>query len=77
MPLTTVKLDRKFIIALLENPKSAIIAQSTIDVAHQLGLTVVAKGVEDAETAARLKKMGCDVGQGWLWSKALPLPAFQ
>jgi EAL domain-containing protein (putative c-di-GMP-specific phosphodiesterase class I) len=62
---------------MLQNQKSAIVIKSTIDVAHKLGLTVIAEGVENEDTATRLRELGCDVGQGYLWSPALPLPEFR
>jgi EAL domain-containing protein (putative c-di-GMP-specific phosphodiesterase class I) len=53
-----------------------------VDLAHEFGLEVVAEGVEDAEVTARLRELGCDVGQGYLWSRpvdsaALPDVLFQ
>jgi EAL domain-containing protein (putative c-di-GMP-specific phosphodiesterase class I) len=77
LPLNALKLDRSFIVTMLQNQKSAIVIKSTIDVAHKLGLTVIAEGVENEDTATRLRELGCDVGQGYLWSPALPLPEFR
>ena len=53
-----------------------------VDLAHEFGLEVVAEGVEDAEVTARLRELGCDIGQGFLWSRpvtseALPEVLFQ
>lgn len=65
-----VKLDRAFIAPVLTNEASAVIVRAVIDLA--LGITPVAEGVENAETAARLLDYGCDVAQGFHYSTPLP-----
>lgn len=67
-----VKLDRAFIAPVLTNEASAVIVRAVIDLAHALGITPVAEGVENAETAARLLDYGCDVAQGFHYSTPLP-----
>jgi sensor c-di-GMP phosphodiesterase-like protein len=52
------------------------IVDSTIALAHDLGMAVVAEGVETGEVEGRLQALRCDVGQGWLYARALPLEAF-
>ena len=54
-----------------------MIVRSTIDLAHNLGLTVVAEGVESAAILQRLTDMGCDEAQGYHMSKPVPLAALQ
>jgi EAL domain-containing protein (putative c-di-GMP-specific phosphodiesterase class I) len=54
-----------------------VIVQSTIDLAHNLGLRVIAEGVEDAETWAMLHELGCDQMQGFYASRALPADALR
>ncbi len=65
-----LKIDRAFVAGLVDGSTS-IIVQSTIDLAHGLGMIVVAEGVEDVATMERLAKMGCDVIQGWVSAPAL------
>ena len=74
-PLSELKLDREFVGA-LENAASEVIVRSITDMAHALGLCVVAEGVEDSRLAARLASMGCDVAQGFYWSRPLPAGEF-
>jgi len=74
-PVHEVKLDRQFIARILTQPTSAAIVHAVIDLAHVLGVTPVAEGVENAETAAKLLEYGCDVAQGYYYSPPLPAPA--
>ena len=68
LPIDEVKLDRNFIAPILVDRRAAVIVRAVVDLVHALGLTIVAEGVEDAETAARLREYGCDVGQGYFLS---------
>jgi EAL domain-containing protein (putative c-di-GMP-specific phosphodiesterase class I) len=63
LPANTLKVDRSFV-AGLTSEQDEVIVRSTIDLAHNLGLTVVAEGVEDAGVLRRLVAMGCDAAQG-------------
>ncbi|MBP7522552.1 MAG: EAL domain-containing protein [Leptothrix sp. (in: Bacteria)] len=65
LPLHTLKIDRNFVIPLRSSPADAAIVRSTIDLCHQLGIQVVAEGVEDAAVQALLREYGCDLGQGY------------
>ncbi|BBX17226.1 GGDEF-domain containing protein [Mycolicibacterium duvalii] len=76
-PVDEVKLDREFIAPILTHPASAAIARAVIGLAHSLGITPVAEGVENAETAARLREYGCRIAQGFHFSAPLPAPAIQ
>jgi diguanylate cyclase len=67
-----LKLDRSFVTPMGSVPRVEAIVESTINVAHALGMTVVAEGVETAEVRDRLVAMGCELGQGFLFSPALP-----
>ena len=69
---TELKLDRSFTADLLSDERAVAITASTIDLAHALGLRVVAEGVEDEATLHRLAGLGCDVSQGWLHARAMP-----
>ena len=71
MPASEMKIDKSFVMDMLENENDAVIVRSTIDLAHNLGMKVVAEGVEDKKTAMRLKSLGCDVLQGYFFSKPL------
>ena len=65
--LHTVKIDRSFIAAM--SPGSAAIVSAIIGLAKALNLEVVAEGIEDERQRAALLKLGCGIGQGWLFSK--------
>ena len=69
MPLSTLKIDRSFTARLADDPGGATLVKAMVDLAHEFGLEVVAEGVEDAEVTARLRELGCDIGQGYLWSR--------
>ena len=72
LPLDEIKVDRSFVTNLATAPSDAVIARSTIDLAHNLDLTVVAEGVEDTAPLERLLEYGCDLAQGYLFSRPLP-----
>ncbi len=71
LPASEIKIDKSFVLDMLKNENDAVIVRSTIDLGHNLGMKVVAEGVEDKETAAKLKTLGCDVLQGYYFSKPL------
>lgn len=64
MPVNELKIDKSFVIDMLENENDAIIVRSIIDLAHNLGLKVVAEGVENNETWKLLQILDCDIVQG-------------
>jgi EAL domain-containing protein (putative c-di-GMP-specific phosphodiesterase class I) len=76
MPADEVKIDRSFIQALESEPEYASVVRSAIDMGHNLGLKVVAEGIETESAAQRLRAFGCDIGQGYLYAKPMPLDAF-
>jgi EAL domain-containing protein (putative c-di-GMP-specific phosphodiesterase class I) len=76
LPVHTLKIDKSFVMDMLTSERNPAIVASTIALGHALGLRVVAEGVEDAETAAALLELGCDEGQGYFWTKALPPESF-
>jgi diguanylate cyclase (GGDEF)-like protein/PAS domain S-box-containing protein len=65
MPLDILKIDRSFITQMLGDKNDSIIAKSTIDLAHNLGMKVIAEGVEDQITMQELTEQGCDMVQGY------------
>ena len=71
LPLTTLKIDRSFISDMLTDESDSVIVDSTIDLAHNFSLTVVAEGVEDHKTLDALKIKGCDQAQGFLIAKPM------
>lgn len=64
-PIDTLKIDRIFIAHVLESEQSQETVRSSIVLAHSLGLSVVAQGIEDADVSAKLSQLKCDLGQGW------------
>jgi diguanylate cyclase (GGDEF)-like protein len=77
LPVAELKLDRSFTADLLVDARTEAIVASTIDLAHRLGLRVVAEGVERDATLARLVDLGCDETQGYLHSAPLPAGRFE
>lgn len=75
LPVSTLKIDRAFISHMEENDDDAVITHSVIRLAHNLGMTVVAEGVEDYETLLTLKSISCDYAQGFYVCK--PIPALE
>ncbi|MEM7378546.1 MAG: EAL domain-containing protein [Pseudomonadota bacterium] len=72
LPVSELKLDRSFCINLFEERKGGVLVSATIGLAHALGLTIVAEGVEDVQTLEYLSSHGCDVVQGFFFSKPVP-----
>ncbi|MFC5381159.1 putative bifunctional diguanylate cyclase/phosphodiesterase [Aquipuribacter nitratireducens] len=73
-PVDELKLDRTFVADVLESPTTATIVTHTIALAHALGVRVVAEGIEDPAVAHELTGLGCERGQGYLFSRPLPTP---
>ena len=67
-----MKVDRSFTARVLADPRTAAIVAGTVDLAHHLGLEVVADGVADAATLRALAALGCDVTQGPLHARPAP-----
>jgi diguanylate cyclase (GGDEF)-like protein len=72
LPVTELKLDRSFIASMTGSRRSTAIVTSTLQLAHALGLVLVAEGVEDQATVEALTELGCDVLQGYHLSRPLP-----
>lgn len=72
LPLDAVKIDRSFIVTMLGDPAAMTLVQSIVSLAHSLGLTAVAEGVDSEEQASVLGSLQCDEMQGYLVSKPLP-----
>ncbi|MEU2222525.1 EAL domain-containing protein [Streptomyces sp. NPDC018347] len=81
LPVSTLKLDGSFVRGfqyeeaakdVAPNPADEVIVEAMIQLAHRLGLTVTAECVETSAQATRLRRIGCDTGQGWLYSRPVP-----
>ena len=75
LPLNKIKIDKSFVINMTENDNDTMIVHSTIELAHNLDLAVVAEGVENAQSWSLLKALRCDAAQGWHIAKAMPADA--
>ena len=76
LSVNEIKIDRSFVQDMNRSDSDAAIVRSTIDLAHSLGLEVVAEGIENEETWQQLADMGCDVAQGYFLSRPLSPEAF-
>ncbi|WP_229758830.1 putative bifunctional diguanylate cyclase/phosphodiesterase [Peterkaempfera bronchialis] len=72
LPVGELKIDRSFVSRMVADDHDAAVVRCSVELAHSLGLTVVAEGVEDDETWEQLHSLGVDAVQGWLVSAALP-----
>jgi diguanylate cyclase (GGDEF)-like protein len=77
LPVQELKIDQSFVKNMINDANDAIIVKSTIDLGHNMGLKVVAEGVEDVESLAMLKQLGCDHAQGYYMSKPLSAGDFE
>jgi diguanylate cyclase (GGDEF)-like protein len=73
LPIHEIKIDRSFVMDLSANTTHAAIARSITDLGRNLGVRVVAEGIELQEIADMLRALGCELGQGWLYARALPV----
>jgi len=71
LPVDALKIDKSFVVDMLVNKDSEVIVRSTIKLAHDLGLKVVAEGVEEEAMLIRLKTLGCDVAQGFYFGQPM------
>ena len=76
LPVDELKIDKSFVMAMERDLDDARIVRSTIELAHNLGLTVVAEGLETAKAWAMLARLGCDEGQGYFICKPMPQEQF-
>jgi diguanylate cyclase (GGDEF)-like protein len=72
LPVDVIKIDKSFVMDMAIDSSDAAIVRSTIDLAHNLGLRVVAEGVESHQAWTRLTELGCDLAQGFYVSRPLP-----
>jgi diguanylate cyclase (GGDEF)-like protein len=71
-PVDIVKIDRSFIAAAQNSPKSSVIVEAMVGIAHRLGMRIITEGIETQAQAEWLQSMGCRLGQGFLYAQALP-----
>jgi diguanylate cyclase (GGDEF)-like protein len=72
LPVDGIKIDQSFVMPMISNSDSAVIVSSTIDLGHNLGLNVIAEGVESEVILKRLAALGCDTAQGYLIARPMP-----
>jgi diguanylate cyclase len=72
LPVDELKIDRSFVSQMTTNPSDAVIVRSTIDLGHNLGLRVVAEGVETQHAWQELSALGCDIAQGYYLGRPMP-----
>jgi diguanylate cyclase (GGDEF)-like protein len=75
LPVDELKIDRSFVMGMTTDPQDAVLVRTAIDLGHNLGLTVVAEGVEGAEHVAALRELGCDIAQGYHFARPMPADA--
>jgi diguanylate cyclase (GGDEF)-like protein len=73
MPVHEMKIDRSFVHGLETDAEYDAIVKSAIDMGHSMGLQVVAEGIENESSAQRLRELGCDIAQGYLYARPMPL----
>ena len=80
LPIQQVKIDQSFVADILTSGRDAAIVTSMIELAHHLGLQIIAEGIEDDAVRERLRRLGCDFGQGFLYAQSMDpdrLPAWE
>jgi predicted signal transduction protein with EAL and GGDEF domain len=75
LPVDVLKIDKSFVLNMIDDQDDAVIVRSTIDLAHNLGLEVVAEGVESEAAWTRLGSLGCDTAQGYYVGRPAPAEA--
>ena len=74
IPATELKIDKSFVQNMHGRDSDRVMVQKTIEIGHELGMKVIAEGVETSEQLAFLRSNGCDLAQGYLYSRPLPVP---
>jgi EAL domain-containing protein (putative c-di-GMP-specific phosphodiesterase class I)/CHASE2 domain-containing sensor protein len=75
LPATELKVDKSFVQTMADDPRNAIMVKSTVVLAHELGMRVVAEGIEDRQCLHLLRDMGCDYGQGYFIGRPMSADA--
>jgi diguanylate cyclase (GGDEF)-like protein/PAS domain S-box-containing protein len=74
LPVNTLKIDKSYVSGLGRDQTDSAIVASVVTLARSLGLLAIAEGIETADQYSALQRLGCPLGQGWLWHPALPAP---
>ncbi len=77
LPLDELKIDKGFVFDVLDDPQDAQLVKTIVSIAHQFGLSAVAEGVEGEKERAFLAEQGCDIMQGYLYSRPIPINALE
>lgn len=72
LPVSALKIDKSFVTNMPNDARDRSIVESTVSLAHSLGMEVVAEGVETEDIVHILKQANCDTGQGYHWSRPVP-----
>jgi EAL domain-containing protein (putative c-di-GMP-specific phosphodiesterase class I) len=76
LPIHAVKIDRSFVIRMMQHERHRAVVIASISLAHSLGMKVIAEGVETADQAKAVIELGCDEIQGFFFSKPVPADEF-
>jgi EAL domain-containing protein (putative c-di-GMP-specific phosphodiesterase class I) len=76
LPVSELKIDRSFVMTMMADRSDALIVHSIVDLGHNLGLTIVAEGVESDEALSLLAGFGCDIAQGYQMCRPAPIETF-
>jgi EAL domain-containing protein (putative c-di-GMP-specific phosphodiesterase class I) len=76
LPLDTIKIDRSFVVDLGKSAGAAVVVEAVIDLAHNLGMSIIAEGVETEFQRDLLMELGCEIAQGFLFARPIAGPAF-
>jgi EAL domain-containing protein (putative c-di-GMP-specific phosphodiesterase class I) len=72
IPATELKIDKEFVMNMQQSSSDRVMVEKSIEIGHELGMKVLAEGVETAEQLGSLRQNGCDAAQGYFFSRALP-----
>jgi EAL domain-containing protein (putative c-di-GMP-specific phosphodiesterase class I) len=75
LPASELKIDKSFVQSIVTDRRNAIMVRSTVALAHELGMKVVAEGIEEASCLELLREMGCDTAQGYHIARPMPAEA--
>jgi len=77
LPISVIKIDQSFVGTMLSNTNDAVLVHAIVDLAHNLGRTLVAEGIEQPGQAEKLHALGCEQGQGYLFGRPVSAAAFE
>jgi EAL domain-containing protein (putative c-di-GMP-specific phosphodiesterase class I) len=77
LPIDELKLDQSFVIPMLDDERASALVASSIHLGHSMGLRIVAEGVETGEVLEQLSLFGCDIVQGYFFSRPVPAASLE